>query len=248
MLKKPYIKKYIKINDITVYIVDGPHIRKHIDKEFTNFGHHLRFEFIPLKEFWLDRQATPGEEHYFIKNMLTQYKLMTTGTDYDKAVDLAGIAEQKMRDSDPTVIELKKLIPDNKKALLDKIKVRLLKAYSNDKMFTYVVDGSIVRSLFYINFVQGGHSLAYPEFVPNNEIWVDDDITPYERKYILLHEIHERAQMAHGWNYIQSHTSANKLEYEARWSNRGTMAKIKHELDRCTTAPTSMALVENRAI
>jgi hypothetical protein len=40
--------------DITVRIVDGVYICGHMDEEFTNFGQHYRFKFIPKNEFWID--------------------------------------------------------------------------------------------------------------------------------------------------------------------------------------------------
>ncbi|MEI8243574.1 MAG: hypothetical protein WCI17_09935 [bacterium] len=48
--KKPYLQKLTKRGDIVVWIVDGSYIRGHIDEEFTNFGQHLRFPYIPDNE------------------------------------------------------------------------------------------------------------------------------------------------------------------------------------------------------
>jgi hypothetical protein len=33
--------------EVTVWVVDGQYVRENLDKEFTNFGHHLLFHFIP---------------------------------------------------------------------------------------------------------------------------------------------------------------------------------------------------------
>ena len=48
-----------------------------------------------------------------------------------------------------------------------------------------------MRSVFDIDFTAGGHDYVY-EFVPENEVWIDDDIEEQERGYVLLHELHER--------------------------------------------------------
>jgi hypothetical protein len=47
-LKPPYIQKIDQRGDLAVWIVDGSYIRGHINKEFTNFGQHYAFPYIPL--------------------------------------------------------------------------------------------------------------------------------------------------------------------------------------------------------
>jgi hypothetical protein len=39
----------------------------------------------------------------------------------------------------------------------------------------WIVNGRLVRSLFDIDFTEGGHDHVY-EFVPENEVWIDDAI------------------------------------------------------------------------
>lgn len=46
-LKLPYLEKVDKRGNLEVWIVDGSYIRSHIDAEFTNFGQHYSFPFIP---------------------------------------------------------------------------------------------------------------------------------------------------------------------------------------------------------
>jgi hypothetical protein len=60
-LKPPYIEKIDRHGPIDIWIVDGAYIRGHIDEEFTNFGQHYRYPYIPLHEFWLDREAHADE-------------------------------------------------------------------------------------------------------------------------------------------------------------------------------------------
>ena len=63
-MKKPYIKKVDEIGPLTVWIVDGQYVRKNIDEEFTNFGQHYCFRFIPLHEFWLDKEHGPARSGF----------------------------------------------------------------------------------------------------------------------------------------------------------------------------------------
>jgi hypothetical protein len=72
-----------------------------------------------------------------------------------------------------------------------------------------------VRSVFDIDFTEGGHDYVY-EFVPKNEVWIDDAIMAVERAYVLLHELHERNRMAEGWPYSKAHAESSRLEYHCR--------------------------------
>ncbi len=86
-LEKPYIKRISQIHDFEIYIVDGKYIRDHINREFTNFGQHYKFPFIPTHEFWLDKEYTPDESDFFINHLLIEWDLMSKGISYDKAID-----------------------------------------------------------------------------------------------------------------------------------------------------------------
>ncbi|MDO8491967.1 MAG: hypothetical protein Q7T04_08150 [Dehalococcoidia bacterium] len=58
-LKPPYLRKADERNAIQVWLVDGAYIRTRMDEEFTNFGQHYRFKYIPQNEFWIDSEADP---------------------------------------------------------------------------------------------------------------------------------------------------------------------------------------------
>ena len=62
----------------------------------------------------------------------------------------------------------------------------------------WIVNGRLVRSMLDIDFTAGGHDHVY-EFVPEGEVWIDNDIEEKERGFVLLHELHERNRMAEGW-------------------------------------------------
>ena len=57
MPKLPYIKQAGERGDLKIWVVDGAYIRGHIDEEFTNYGQHYRFNYIPEDELWLDHEA-----------------------------------------------------------------------------------------------------------------------------------------------------------------------------------------------
>jgi hypothetical protein len=91
---------------------------------------------------------------------------------------------------------------------------RLWKKLEND-LAVWIVNGRLVRSVFDIDFTAGGHDYVY-EFVPPNEVWIDDAIEDFERGYVLLHELHERNRMATGVSYSKAHAESSRLEYHCR--------------------------------
>ncbi len=213
-MKKPYIKKFSKIANFTVWIVDGKYIRDNIDEEFTNYGQYYRFKFIPKNELWIDEERSPGEEKYYINSMLVMNRLMAEGVKHDEAVKRADAIEKKER----ATSNLQKKESGAKKHeedLMKKIHKKFLKAYSTKKIKVWVVDGEIVRSLFFLDFTEGGHEYVY-HFVPKGEIWIDDDVGRDETKFVLLHELHERKLMAKGMKYDPAHKSSSEIEYHCR--------------------------------
>ena len=211
-LKPVYIEKVDVRGDIAVWIVDGSYIRGNIDEEFTNFGQYYRFPYIPENEFWIDQEATNDERQFFIDHLLVEHQLMTEGVPYEKALIKADQKERKerRRAGDIKVItQHGKILPEGKD-----VHERLWKTLENG-ISVWIVNGRLVRSVFDIDFTAGGHDYVY-EFVPENEVWIDDDIEQKERGYILLHELHERNCMAKGWPYNKAHAESSRLEYRCR--------------------------------
>jgi hypothetical protein len=66
--------------------------------------------------------------------------------------------------------------------------------------------------------------------VPGDEVWIDDDVQPLERKFVILHELHERNLMSHKWSYLRAHRSASHLEYECRHQPSLLDKKIEEEI------------------
>jgi hypothetical protein len=210
---KPYLKKIETVAGFAVWSVDGKYIREKIDEEFTNFGQHYRFRFIPKHEFWIDQERTPGEEHFFVHHLLLENRLMAEGMPYDPALEKADRAELRERHK---VDYIKKRIkPGPSKAkVLAKVHKKLLKSYSRH-LNVWVADGRVVRDVFFIDYTEGGHDKVYT-FIPPREVWLDDDLELKERKFVLLHEVHERFLMTQGLKYSQAHRSASHIEYYCR--------------------------------
>ncbi len=210
-LKPPYIEKIDEIGRLQVWRVDGAAIRGRIDEEFTNFGQHYRFPFIPENELWIDYEKHPGETRFFIDHLLVEHRLMKAGKDYAEAIVAADRVEraERRRSGVARRLTVKGRLPDGKD-----VHERLWKKLENG-VSVWIVNGELVRSAFDIDFTAGGHDYVY-EFVPENEVWIDDDIVEIERGYVLLHELHERNRMAAGWPYSKAHSESSRVEFRCR--------------------------------
>ena len=211
-LKHPYLRKIDKRGDIQVWIVDGSYVRGHIDEEFTNFGQHYRYAYIPKNEFWIDEEAEHDERKFFIDHLLVEHQLMAKGMSYDKALVEADTTERKERRHAGDVAKAThrgQQLPDGSAA-----HERLWKKLENG-INVWVVNGRFVRSVFDIDFTAGGHDHVY-EFVPTGEVWIDDAITEKERGFVLLHELHERNRMEDGVPYSKAHAESSRKEFWCR--------------------------------
>ena len=211
-LKPPYLQKDETRGDYQVWIVDGIYIRSHIDEEFTNFGQHYRYPYIPVKEFWIDREAEHDERTFFIDHLLVEHDLMAKGKSYADALTRADQAERKERRRASDARKLTKQGKDLPDA--SKVHEHLWKKLENG-VSVWIVNGRLVRSLFDIDFTAGGHDHVY-EFVPTGEVWIDDAIEEQERGFVLLHELHERNLMAKGMTYNKAHADSSRLEFRCR--------------------------------
>ena len=212
---QPYLRYCGQTDGFAAWVVNGAYVRENLDEEFTNFGQHLNFRFIPAGEFWLDKENAPGEERFFVDHLIIENRLMARGMAYDKALDEADAVERSERDKSARGREAGALAKSGRTDdLLHKIHKDLWTEFSaNAKV--WIVDGELVRDVFFIDFTEGGHDKVY-KFVPAGEVWIDDDVNPAERKFILLHELHERALMARGWPYARAHKDSSRIEYQCR--------------------------------
>lgn len=229
-MKKPYLKRYTSISGFTVWVVDGKYIRENIDEEFTNFGANYRFKFIPEKELWIDKEY--GEEKeidYYVLSLMTMIKLLSKGKTHKQALEIADKIEQRERKKSLHFKAIKQ-----EKDKIQKIHKKLIKEYSKGKIKVWIVKGVLVRDLFFLDFTEGGHNKVY-SFVPENEVWLDDDLSRKERKFVLLHELHERNLMSKGWKYTKAHFDSSDIEYHCRHHPEQTSSAIKVELKKANS-------------
>ncbi len=229
-IEKIYIKKFGKFSGFKVWIVDGKYIRDNIEEEFTNYGQHYQFRFIPHDEFWIDKERNPGEEKYFIDSMLVMNRLISKGEGIKEAIKKANKIEKRER-SKSRLMKREMRIKKNKGNVLKTVYKKLIKEYSFGKIKVWFVNGELVRDLFFLDFTEGGHDKVY-SFIPENEVWIDDDLDLEELKFVLLHEIHERNLMSKGEDYDSSHKSSSKIEYYCRKHPRKLDKFLKKEFKK----------------
>jgi hypothetical protein len=233
MMDTYHIKKIGERGKLTVWIVDGNAVRRDLDEEFTNFGEHFRFSCIPEYELWIDQEKTSDEQKFFISHLLAEWKRMKKGDTYADAITYADRIEmaERTRAGDRQLV-----FSESGAVNLEHVHKKIIQTLPSG-VNIWIVSGRLVRSAFYIDFTEGGHEFVYPTFVPKNEVWIDDDVEPEERPYVLLHELFERSRMAEGVPYDtgnanDAHPAASALEWKAR--HDGTL--LKDELLRfgCT--------------
>jgi len=227
---KPYVKSLGYSGKFKVFLVDGEYVRDNFCEDFINEGQQLHFNFIPKKEFWISKEKFPGEEVYFIDHLKVEHRLMKEGMPYCKAYRHALLIQRRERAKSKIIAGLKKLGKNNPE-VIHKIHKKLIEKHNNS-IKVFLVNGEIVRDLFDPDFGGGGHDKVYP-YVPKNEIWLDDDFSLKERRFILVHELRERRLMKHkNWNYKKAHKQATELEDFCRHHPKKLEKAIALELKR----------------
>lgn len=207
----PYEKRLERRGAVTVWLVDGAEVRKNIDIEFSNFGSHHTIEEIPAHEVWIDKETDPDEQRFFIAHALLERRLLNAGKDQDEVRKLANHEERRMR---VAAGDLRKVMRGRAVPDVSKVKREIWKVLPNGAQ-VWFVKGRLVRSVYDIEFTEGGHEHVY-EYIPRGEVWIDDDIHESERGYVVFHELHERNRMADGMDYDTAHAESSRLELHYR--------------------------------
>jgi hypothetical protein len=210
--RKTYYKSCLeRRGPLSVWLVDGSYIRKNIDEEFSNFGHHYSTAEVPANEIWIDQESDQDEQRFFIRHAVVERDLMRKGSDYDTARKAANREERKMR---VAAGDLKKVVKGKAMPNPTLVHLKIWKTLP-DGVQVWFVNGRLVRSVFDIEFTEGGHEHVY-EYVPRNEVWIDNDIHENERGFVLFHELHERNLMANGMDYDTAHDESSAREKHLR--------------------------------
>lgn len=185
-----------QIGEFTVKLVDGAALRNK-DPDFHGYGHHYLDGNIPEKEIWLDATVDHRELLFFLIRALFEYAKYEAGVP-NHEIALQGLAlDRSIRQEQPA----------------KRMKVRHLSTFGG--LDVWLVDGAEVRRVFYPDFIQGGNGYRY-EFIPKNEIWIEESLPAEDRVFTLLHELYETMLMSGGMTYDPAHERATDMEKRLR--------------------------------
>ena len=226
--KNHFHTKRIHISDgVSIWLVDGERIRKELNENFVQSGHHARFPFVPADEFWIDANTDSREHRFFIDRFFAERILLRSGMPLDKAETIAGDLERHERE-EAIAGELRRL-KNHRNALVEKIRRKRFAPHHSDTLGIWIVDGKLVRDFLFLDYDAGGHDRVYP-WMPPREIWIEEAISERERPFILLHELHERFLMGEGKRYPEAHHGATIVEDRFRDHPEGLDERIREEL------------------
>lgn len=214
-----------------MWLVNGAYVRANICEDFVNFDHHYHLRLIPKNEFWIAKEAKHDETRFYIDRMLAERRMIAAGASYLKANARAELIERAERGKSKMMKRMgrKKF---HRHDIIARVHKKMLHRRAGG-LKIWLVNGELVRDFFMTDFAGGGHDKVY-HFIPDEEVWIDDDISPAERKFIILHELHERALMAKGKDYPHGHWKATQVEDYFRHHPKHAGAAIKNELARQT--------------
>ena len=92
---------------------------------------------------------------------------------------------------------------------LDEIRKKLIGTYQGVKF--YFVNSEYIRDNIDIDYVLGGNGYRY-NYVPEEEIWLEEIPEPGDIAPTILHEFIESHKMAKGWYYDRAHDFASHYE------------------------------------
>lgn len=226
-----FLRKQIgKKSNCAIWLVDGASIRKQINENFVEYGDSNLFRFIPKNQLWIDQDLDQKEYFIFANRFSFEKELLDSGKNYEKAEKISDNFEIKERMKSQ---ECQKILKNghSKKQLLTLVKKKMIKKYSGN-IKIWLIDGNLVRTFLYINYCEGGHDKVY-SFIPKNEIWIEQALSPAERKFIILHELHERYLMSEGKSYKNAHIGATEIEDFYRENKKQNLDKrIREEMKK----------------
>ena len=188
---------------VKIFLVDGELIRDKLDIEFTMSGHHWRYHFIPKDEIWIDNKLDKDDINSSIGHELKERELMKNRKiSFSTAYSDASKDEKKYRTKN-------NLDKDNLRR--DKnLRLKLIRVEDGVKI--YLVDGELVRDKLCIDYTMGGHHYRY-SFIPENEVWIDNEMDEDDIEATIKHEMHERTLMkGQKMGYDKAHARSSNIE------------------------------------
>ena len=88
---------------------------------------------------------------------------------------------------------------------------------TTDGVKIYLVDAEYVRDEIDIDFTMGGNAYRYPDYMPEDEVWIDDEMDEIDIFSTIVHELTERKLMKTShMSYDKAHDIASSEELKIR--------------------------------
>lgn len=88
---------------------------------------------------------------------------------------------------------------------------------THDGVHLYLIDAEYVRDNIDIDYTMGGHGYVYPNYIPENEVWIDAEMNKEDQFTTCIHELTERNLMKNkDMNYSDAHEEASNQEHKVR--------------------------------
>ncbi len=202
------------------------------DEEFTNFATQDEFpKLIPKGEIWVADKSLNKEGIFFIANAVARMKEKGRGRS-NRAYN-AGVRVERFLREKLTGRRFRGGMPDPRipKELYVEHYLRL-----PDPEFSvdvWIVEGSLVRTLYKTDYTEGGHGYVY-RWVPRHQIWVERDLDKTELPFIVSHEyIEVRLMRDEGIEYDKAHEICANIEYDLR-KDKGIFSLLSPQGRRLT--------------
>ncbi len=128
--------------------------------------------------------------------------------DSDKIIDKSPLSEKAKEANDRGKKITYKQSHDFRKRLV---------AITKDDVKIYLVNGTHIRDKIDIDLTMGGHAYVYPNYIPENEIWIDEDMDIEDQYTTIVHEMTERNEMRNKHlSYSKAHEDASEKEKKVR--------------------------------
>ncbi len=215
---KLHKKRVLTHADHTVYSVNGLAVRNAAkpDEEFGNFATRDEFRnLIPADEIWISEKLAAKEGVFFIADALTRLRRQAAGVSHEKAYEEGLDVERRLREK-LNGVEFRDGKPHKRVPEAIYLEPYTTIPDPQGEVKVWLVDGNLVRSYYKTDYTEGGHGYVY-DWVPRQEIWIEDGVDRREVPFIIAHEYLERRLMRDaGLEYDPAHRSASAVEFDLR--------------------------------
>jgi hypothetical protein len=99
-MEQPYLGQVFSHEKLSIYVVDGPYVRRTYSMDFNVGGHGFVYDFIPKDEVWLDSSVEERELQFSLVHELVERTMMMdehNPQDYETAHRQANTIELELR-------------------------------------------------------------------------------------------------------------------------------------------------------